>query len=110
MNLQQLIETFPFLGLISMESKQCARYVVNLSNSNSGCLKDITQKVFQFPSNGSNSFIGKHFDYQNPSYVYKMYRLQLSDYSELADDDIELRVKELFDLINNYIEKHENKS
>ena len=103
MNLQQLIEKFDFLKILSIESKQCIKYIVNFSNSNSICIKELTKKVCSFPTNGSNSYLGNYYSFQDPGTIWKIYRLQLCDYSELKEDDIELRTDEIFKSITEFL-------
>lgn len=92
-NLKQLIEEFGFCKIISSESPQCIRYVVDITDSKSSIIQKITKTLLEFPTIGSNAYLGNYNDFMEPKKIYKMFRIQLCDDLVLEDDDIEERIK-----------------
>lgn len=107
MNLQQLIEKFSSFKILSLESPQCIRYAIDITNVESKLVSKITQAVSDFPTVGSNAYLGNHYDFMEPKKIYKIFRLQLCDYLSLEDDDIKIRVSKIYE---NIMKKNEIQS
>ena len=60
----------------------------------------ITEIVSKFPTIGSNAFLRNFYDFENPSAQFKIFRLSLNDFTEISDEDIDLRSKIILDSIN----------
>lgn len=100
MNLQQLIENFKSFKILSIESPQCIRYAIDLTNAESKLVSKITKIVSDFPTVGSNAYLGNHYDFMEPKKIYKTFRLQLCDHLSLEDDDIKIRVLKIHENLN----------
>jgi len=104
MTIQELIKNIKGFEILNYDN-QSVTYMVDCRSSEFFLVDKITKVVGKFPMPGSNAFVGNFKSFINPKAIYKKYRLSLNDFEILNKDDIEIRIKKIFDALSEEIKK-----
>lgn len=92
MNLQELIKSFKGFVILEEENSQSIKFMADCRSNDFKKIDTITKVLAALPTAGSNAFLGNKNMLYNPA-IYKVFRLSLSDFTNLSEEDIEFRIE-----------------
>lgn len=90
MKIEQLIEYFGFL-ILNKENEKSIVYAVNVKSQHYILMRKWAKLLANLPICGSNAYLGNYYSIDKSS-IWKKYRLSLSDFDTLNDEDLFLRI------------------